>query len=94
MIRTLQADQEVLTGKLVMLTDGLQQSFSHLWRQRTHARQVPVSRVIALLLADESQGQWKADVVEFDVNGCAMSRTLMPGNLWNVLLKAAIGVQV
>jgi len=50
--------------------------------------------VVAHLFSDETGTDWNADVIEFDAGGCAISRTLVPGDIWNALLKAAIGVQV
>jgi hypothetical protein len=90
----LQADQKAMGGKTVMLADGLQQSFSDAWRREAHVSQVSVSTVVAHLFSDESGSDWNADVVEFDAKGCAMSRTLVPGDVWNALLRSAIGVQV
>jgi len=90
----LQADRKIMGGKTVMLADGLQQSFADAWRREAHVPQLKVSSVVAHLFSDESGTDWSADVIEFDTNGCAMSRTLVPGDIWNALLKAAIGVQV
>jgi hypothetical protein len=90
----LQADQKVMGGKTVMLADGLQQSFSDVWRREAHVAPVRVSSVVAHLFSDTTGTEWNADVVEFDAKGCAMSRTLVPGDIWNTLLKTAIGVQV
>jgi hypothetical protein len=90
----LQTDQKTMGGKTVMLADGLQQSFADAWRREAHVSSVKVSTVVAHLFSDESGTDWNADVVEFDASGCAMSRTLVPGDIWNALLKAAIGVQV
>jgi len=93
-LERLQADQKTMGGKTVMLADGLQQSFSDAWRREAHVASVRVSSVVAHLFSDETGTEWNADVVEFDPNGCAMSRTIVPGDIWNALLKTAIGVQV
>jgi hypothetical protein len=93
-LERLQADQKTMGGKTVMLADGLQQSFSDAWRREAHVSPVQVSTVVAHLFSDETGTEWNADVVEFDAKGCAMSRTVVPGDIWNALLKAAIGVQV
>jgi hypothetical protein len=90
----LQADRKVMGGKTVMLADGLQQSFADAWRREAHVSPVAVSTVVAHLFSDEGGTDWNADVVEFDAKGCAMSRTLVPGDIWNTLLKAAMGVEV
>lgn len=93
-LERLQADQKVMGGKTVMLADGLQQSFADVWRREAHVAPVKVSSVVAHLFSDATGSDWNADVVEFDASGCAMSRTLVPGDIWNALLKTAIGVQV
>ena len=93
-LERLQADQKTMGGKTVMLADGLQQSFADVWRREAHVAPVKVSTVVAHLFSDETGVEWNADVVEFDTKGCAMSRTLVPGDIWNTLLKTAIGVQV
>jgi len=93
-IDRLQADREAIGGKLVVLAEGLQQSFSNGWRLRVHVAPVQVSSVVAHLFPGPGLlGEWSADIVEFDANGSAMSRTLVPGDLWNGLLEAAFGVQ-
>jgi hypothetical protein len=92
-LERLQADQKSMGGKTVMLADGLQQSFADVWRREAHVAPVRVSSVVAHLFSDDTGSEWNADVVEFDANGCAMSRTLVPGDIWNTLLKTAIGVQ-
>ena len=93
-LERLQADQKTMGGKTVLLADGLQQSFADVWRHEAHVAPVKVSSVVAHLFSDDTGDEWNADVVEFDAQGCAMSRTLVPGEIWNTLLKTAIGVQV
>jgi hypothetical protein len=93
-LERLQADEKTMGGKTVMLADGLQQSFSDAWRREAHVAPVHVSSVVAHLFADDTGTEWNADVIEFDASGCAMSRTVVPGEIWNALLKTAIGVQV
>ena len=93
-LRHLQADRKAVGGKVVMLADGLQQSFSDLWRRKALVAPVKVSSVVAHLFPDATGTEWNADVVEFDVNRCAMSRTMISGDVWNSLLEASLGVQV
>ena len=88
-----QADQKVIGGKVVLLSDGLQQSFSDAWRVKAHVAPVKVSSILAHLFEGPAE-QWAADVVEFDVNNCAMSRTLVSSDVWNTLLKASRDGQV
>ena len=75
-----------------MLAEGLQQSFSDAWRVKTHVTPVKVSSILVHLFEGPAE-QWVADVIEFDANKCAMSRTLVPGETWNELIGAALDAQ-
>jgi hypothetical protein len=90
----LQADRKAMGGKTVMLADGLQQSFADAWRREAQVPSVTVSSVVAHLFSDASGSEWNADIIEFDANGCAMSRTLVPGEIWTGLLESAFGSKV
>ena len=92
-IHRFQADQNVMGGKVVMLTEGLQQSFSDAWRLKALVTPVKVSSIVAHLFEGPAE-EWAADVIEFDANRCAMSRTLVPSGAWNELIKAALGARV
>lgn len=81
-------------GQVVVLEDGLEQSFADQWRREAHVPTVRVSSIVAHLFGDRQEGDWSADVVEFDGSGCAMSRTMVPGDIWTDLLKDAVGVEV
>jgi hypothetical protein len=91
-LQRFQADQNVMGGKVVMLADGLQQSFSDAWRLKALVAPVRVSSVVAHLFSIGTD--WNVDVVEFDANRCAMSRTLVPGDIWNGLLQSSRAGQV
>jgi hypothetical protein len=91
-IHQFQADQNEMGGKVVMLTEGLQQSFSDAWRLKALVAPTRVSSVVAHVFSTGTD--WNADVVEFDINRCAMSRTLVSGDAWNSLLGASRGGQV
>jgi hypothetical protein len=93
-LRHLQTERKAVGGKVVMLADGLQQSFSDLWRRKALVAPANVSIVVAHLFPDPTGTQWNADVIEFDVNRCAMSRTMISGDVWNSLLEASLGVEV
>ena len=92
-VHRFQADQNVMGGKVVMLTEGLQQSFSDAWRLKALVAPVKVSSIVAHLFEGPAE-EWAADVIEFDANRCAMSRTLVPSGAWNELIKAALGARV
>ena len=88
-----QADQDIMGGKVVMLTDGLQQSFSDAWRVKALVAPVKVSSMLVHLFEGPAD-EWVADVIEFDGNRCAMSRTLVPSGAWNELIQAALDARV
>lgn len=89
----LKADERTYGGKTVMLAADLRRVFSDEWRRKAHISSVPVSDVMAHLFSDKSGTDWTADVVEFNGKGCAMSRTLVPGDIWNDLLRTAMGIE-
>lgn len=81
-------------GQVVVLEDGLEQSFADQWRRDAHVPTIKVSAVVAHLFGDRQEGDWAADVVEFDGQGCAMSRTMVPGEVWTDILQEAVGIEV
>jgi hypothetical protein len=91
-VRRFQSERSAVGGKVVMLVEGLQQSFSDAWRLQVHVAPVKVSSVLAHLFEGPAE-EWVADVIEFDAKQCAMSRTLVPGDAWNELIGAALGAQ-
>jgi len=93
-VSRLSKQAESLGGQVVVLEDGLEQSFADQWRREAHVPTVRVSSVVAHLFGDSAEGDWSADVVEFDGSGCAMSRTIVPGDIWTGLLKDAVGIEV
>src|SRR5262249_18060889 len=92
-IERLQVERDAMGGKVVVLAEGLQQSFSDAWRLNAHVAPVRVSSVVAHIFPVSDEGDWYGDVVEFDAKGCAMTRTLVPGGTWNSLLEAAFAGQ-
>lgn len=90
----LQGQAKSYGGQVVVLEDGLEQSFADQWRREVHAPKVKVTGIVAHLFGDRKDGDWSADVIEFDKTGCAMSRTLVPGDTWTQILKDAVGVEV
>jgi hypothetical protein len=93
-VAQLSGQAKAFGGQVVVLEDGLEQSFADQWRREAHVPTVRVSSVVAHLFGDRKEGDWSADVVEFDGSGCAMSRTMVPGDVWTDILKDAVGVEV
>jgi hypothetical protein len=90
MVASFEADKAMYGGELVLLADGLEQSFADTWRREVDAESVTVSTVIAHTLTS-ADGDQLVDVVEFDKSGCALSRTILSGGDWSMLLETAAG---
>ena len=81
------ADQAAFGGQTVEIIPGRDQAFADAWRDRTGVARVEVSGVVGHMFEDTSG--WTVDVVEFDENGCAMSRTLVPNATWTDLIETS-----
>jgi hypothetical protein len=84
---------ESVGGKIQTLSARLRQDFADHWRQTTGLASVDVSRIIAHVVPSHD-GDAIVDVVEFDTEGCAFSRTLITGIEWLDLILAARGLEV
>lgn len=91
-MRRLDAERQELGGETVMLADGLDQAFADIWRLYTNVKPVEVSAVLAHVVGEADAGV--VDVIEIDVAGCAMSRTILNEADWRFLLVQAAGVEV
>ncbi|HZP20180.1 MAG TPA: hypothetical protein VFB16_08205 [Bauldia sp.] len=80
-------------GKVYRLGNGLQQAFADAWRAQGEIAPVTVSEVLVHLFPGQD-GDWTADVVEIGADGCAATRTMIPGDTWTTILRAAAGPQV
>jgi hypothetical protein len=87
------ATSNLKSGTVKLLARELPRLFSDNWRHRLRIATIRVSAVVAQPL-DVSQlgGGAALDVTEFDADGCAFSRTIMPVALWGEMLRAAAGV--
>ena len=81
-------------GKTYVLGDGLDQAFANAWRSGASIAPVKVSGIVAHIFHDKGGSEWAADVIEIGADGCAISRTLLPGDQWSSLLKTAMGPEV
>ena len=83
-----------LGGRAVAMDAALDQQFSDEWRRRVHADPVPVGLILVHAFPDpRDREEIVVDTVEFDVEGCAMSRTMMPLGAWSTLVKVAAGTR-
>ena len=83
------ADQAEFGGQTVEVIPGRDQAFANAWRDETGVARVAVSGVVGHIFRDGADGEWTVDVVEFDKNGCAMSRTLVPATAWAELIETS-----
>jgi hypothetical protein len=94
-LATMRADQAFLGGRTIALIEGADQNFVDQWRVLTQSDLVEVSLVLAHGFASPLNAQVLIDVVEFDTSGCALSRTLLPGESWNRIVGSlAEGVSI
>jgi hypothetical protein len=80
-------------GRVFVLADGLEQAFADAWRYKADLGPVAVSSVVAHLFQAPDGAGYMVDVVEIDGAGCAMSRTILSGGDWNMLLRSAMGAE-
>jgi hypothetical protein len=93
-VDNLTVDTAKYGGNTYVLGDGLDQAFADAWRSQSEVAPVRVSGIVAHIFHDRGSAEWAADVIEIGQNGCAISRTLIPGDEWSALLKLAMGAQV
>ena len=86
-IGVLLADQNEFGGQTLAIVEGRDQAFANAWRDQTGVARIDVSGVVGHAYFDDNNQEWTVDVVEFAPNGCAMSRTLLPGTAWTDLIE-------
>lgn len=83
------ADQSEIGGQTVQIAEPQDQAFADHWRARAGTASVEVSAIVGHIFQDYGSSEWTVDLVEFDADGCAMSRTLLSANLWNALIEGS-----
>jgi hypothetical protein len=83
------AEQKSIGGRVVAVDQDREQALAEQWRKAAGAAPVEVSAIVGHIYFDRDATEWMVDVVEFDRAGCAMTRTLLPGDLWAELLHAS-----
>jgi hypothetical protein len=92
--RQMLLDQRKVGGKTVALTKGMDQAFADQWREMAHMQPVKVKLVLAHgFAAGSTASDVVIDTVEFDENGCAISRTLLKSVAWDAILHGVAGGQ-
>jgi len=85
--RQMLLDQRKLGGRTIALTQGMDQAFANQWRQLAHANEVKVKGVLAHgFSVGSGASDVVVDTVEFDDQGCAISRTLLKSAAWDAIL--------
>jgi hypothetical protein len=88
-------EAKALGGRTMAMDSAIDQKFANEWRRRLNEAPVAVGLILLHAFADpDAQAQLVVDTVEFDVDGCAISRTLMPLDAWAILVKAAEGTPI
>jgi hypothetical protein len=84
---------EIVGGEIQTLSGRLRQDFADQWRQTAGLARVDVSQVFAHVVPRQD-GDAVVDVVEFDIEGCALSRTLITRIEWVDLIQSARRLEV
>jgi hypothetical protein len=85
--RQMMLDEHRVGGRTLALTDGIDQAFADQWRRMAHVKPVKVNVVLAHGFAvGDTPSDIVIDTVEFDTQGCAISRTLLKGTAWDSIL--------
>lgn len=74
-------------GRILALVDGADQSFADAWRKLSQMPAMKVGLVLAHVYAGPRSALF-IDTVEFDENGCAVSRTLLNEATWTAIIGA------
>jgi hypothetical protein len=85
--RLMLRDQRELGGRTITLADGMDQAFADQWRHMAHLAPVTVKMVLAHGFAvGRAPSDVLIDTVEFNEQGCAISRTFLKGTVWDTIL--------
>jgi hypothetical protein len=79
-------------GKTIALTGGIEQAFSNAWRRHEGLEPISVALVVGYAYANPRDDNIMVDTIEFGTDGCAVSRTLLSGDAWLALIRAASGI--
>lgn len=83
------SDQTAFGGRTVTIVEERDQAFADYWRDQLGITKVAVSGVVGHMFMGNGDDNWTIDLVEFDSAGCAMSRTLLPVDLWTELVQGS-----
>jgi hypothetical protein len=87
MARQMLLDEHRVGGHTLALTDGMDQAFADQWRRIARSKPVKVKVVLAHGFAiGAAPADVVIDTVEFDDQGCAISRTFLKGAAWDTIL--------
>jgi len=69
------------------MVGGADQSFADAWRSLVGLRPVKVSLILAHGFTRPIDDSDHVEIIEFGGNGCALSRTFIPGSLWDTIIR-------
>jgi hypothetical protein len=93
--RQMLLDQRKVGGRTIAMTKGMDQAFADRWREMAHLPAVKVKVVLAHGYAvGSAASDVMIDTVEFDEQGCAISRTLLKSTAWDAILHGVAGDRV
>ena len=83
-LASFRADQRFVGGEVIHLGEIAGQMLSDNWRVSSGAVSSPVSAIVVHLFSMDGAGDM-ADVAEIGASGCAISRTLLSRDQWDLL---------
>jgi len=86
-LRELIQSRDVVGGKILVMVGGADQSFADAWRSLVGLRPVKVSLILAHGFTRPIDDSDHVEIIEFGGNGCALSRTFIPGSLWDTIIR-------
>ena len=86
-IDELRNSRDLLGGRIVGIVGGADQSFADTWRGLVGQRPVTVSLILAHGFTRAIDSRRYVEIIEFDGNGCAFTKTFIPDNLWDTILR-------
>jgi hypothetical protein len=85
-LRTLARSKNEVGGRIVALFGGPDQSLADLWRGLFGKKPVAVSLILAHGFTRPPGSLEYVELIEFGIDGCALSWTFISGRQWNAII--------